>query len=114
LVVAKRRLSYTQKQIEKAYTSLFSGGPGQIVLWDLMDRFIYRASMAADFSTNQTFFNEGRRAIVLEIFELTKRGESDDTSISADVRRTPAATSTEFDPVGSRMGGDDRPAGDAE
>jgi hypothetical protein len=111
--VAKRRLSYSDKQIAKAYAGLFSSPAGQIVRWDLEDRYIWRAAVTLpDFNTNQFFYNEGRRSIVLEIIEMAKRGEPDnDSTISAEPNRDPASTSSTFDPVDRSGVGDDDSSG---
>lgn len=101
--VAKRR-RYTEKQIEKAYASLFSSPGGQIVFWDLSDKYLHTTTVDMEFNTNGTFFREGRRALVLEIFEKAKLGEEDEHTISASGERAAATTSSEFNPTGVDSG----------
>lgn len=96
----KRLRKYSEKDIARAYAS-FAGTPGgQIVLWDLRDRYVERTSLDPGGDAVKTVANEGKRFVVLEILSKIEEGELTygERTIHADKpERASGDTEREFD-----------------
>jgi hypothetical protein len=73
--VPKLRRKFSEKEIARAYASLAGSPGGEIVLWDLRDRYIERTSLDPGGDATKTVANEGKRFVVLEIFSKIEEGE---------------------------------------
>ena len=97
--MARLRRKYTEKEIARAYAS-FAGTPGgEIVLWDLRDRYLERTSLVTG-DAIQTVANEGKRFVVLEILGKVEEGELTYGERVVDAvkpERASGSTDTDFD-----------------
>jgi hypothetical protein len=112
--VAKRLRRYSEKQISLAYASLAGSPGGEIVLWDLRDRYVERTSLEPDGNVSKTIANEGKRFVVLDILSRVEQGELEHgrTVIDADIKpqRVGEHTETGFDVFdGSGLGQSNSP-----
>ena len=73
--MAKLLKRFNEKAIARAYASFASTPGGEIVLWDLRDRYIERTSLDPNGDAMKTVANEGKRFVVLEIFSKIEEGE---------------------------------------
>lgn len=72
--MAQLRRKFSEKEIARAYASFAATPGGEIVLWDLRDRYVERTSLDLN-DAMKTVANAGKQFVVLEILAKVEEGE---------------------------------------